>query len=82
MYCLVSCEVLVVWAVKIVVLCGMMPCSVVSVVMQKQQDPLQHYTLLPEYTASYPISHRVSYACYKNTAFTYTIISVGSVTIY
>lgn len=59
-----------------------MSCRVVGVVMQKQQDPLQHYTLLPEYTASCPITHHVSYACYKNIAFTYTIISVGSVTIY
>lgn len=63
MYCLVSCEVLIVWAVKIVVFLDMMPCSVVGVVMQKQQDPLQHYTLLPEYTALYPITHHISYAC-------------------
>jgi hypothetical protein len=46
-----SCEVLIVQAVKIVVFWNMMPCSVVGVVMQKQQDPLKHYTLLPEYTA-------------------------------
>lgn len=51
MYCLVSCEVLMVQALKIVVLWDVMPYSVVGVVMQKQQDSLKHYALLPEYTA-------------------------------